>query len=134
MSRSDAGSRVAVAVRRVREEDGFVTAETAVVLPVLVLLTAVLVSGLGAAAAQIRCVDAAQAGARALARGEPMAVAQTRARAAGPAGARTEVSGGEGLVRFRVAAEVGVPGAAWAGVRFHVEHVAVAAAEDEVPP
>ncbi|MGC0422174.1 TadE family type IV pilus minor pilin [Embleya sp. AB8] len=127
MSRSDAE-------RGADGANGFVTAETAVVLPVLVLLTAMLVSGIGAAAAQIRCVDAAQAGARALARGEPREVAVARARAAGPGGARTEVSGGDGLVRFRVAAEVGVPGAAWAGVRFHVEHAAVAAVEDEVPP
>src|SRR4051794_24361822 len=58
--------------------DGFVTAEAAVALPVLVLLTAVLVAGIGAAAAQIRCVDAAQAGARALARGEPGAVVAAR--------------------------------------------------------
>lgn len=119
---------------RGRAANGFVTAETAVVMPVLILLTAVSVSGIGAAAAQIRCVDAAQAGARALARGEPAEVARERARAAGPVGARTEVSRADGLVRFRVAGEVGVPGAAWAGVRFHVEHVAVAAMEDEVPP
>ncbi|WP_170222222.1 TadE family type IV pilus minor pilin [Embleya hyalina] len=110
------------------------TAETAVVLPVLVVLTAVLTAGIGAAAAQIRCVDAAQAGARALARGEPTEVAVARASAAGPVGARTGVSGGDGLVRFRVSAEVGVPGAAWAGVTFHVEHTAVAAVEAEAPP
>ncbi|WP_439675658.1 TadE family type IV pilus minor pilin [Embleya sp. MST-111070] len=110
------------------------TAETAVVLPVLVVLTAVLTAGIGAATAQIRCVDAAQAGARALARGESTEVAVARASAAGPAGARTGVSGGDGLVRFRVAAEVGVPGAAWAGVTFHVEHTAVAAVEAEAPP
>ncbi|WP_406285115.1 TadE family type IV pilus minor pilin [Embleya sp. NBC_00896] len=110
------------------------TAETAVVLPVLVLLTAVLILGIGAAAAQIRCVDAAQAGARALARGEPVAVARARALAAGPVGARIDVVTRDGLIRFRVAAEVAPPGALWAGVGFHVEHSAVAAAEDEVPP
>jgi hypothetical protein len=114
--------------------DGFVTAEAAVALPVLVLLTAVLVAGIGAAAAQIRCVDAAQAGARALARGEPGAVAAARMSAIAPAGARTEVDVRDGLVRCRVLADVGPPGALWAGVRFHVEHSAVAVVEGEPPP
>jgi hypothetical protein len=114
--------------------DGFVTAEAAVALPVLVLLTAVLVAGIAAGAAQIRCVDAAQAGARALARGEPDAVAAERVRALAPAGARTEVVTRDGLVHYRVVADVGPPGAWWAGVRFHVEHRAVAAVEGEVPP
>nr|WP_272923984.1 TadE family type IV pilus minor pilin [Streptomyces sp. SID3343] len=114
--------------------DGFVTAEAAVVLPVLVLLTAVLVAGIAAAAAQIRCVDAAQAGARALARGEPDAVAAARVLAAAPAGARMEAVTRDGLVRYRVLADVGPPGALWAGVRFHVEHSAVAAVEGEAPP
>lgn len=113
--------------------NGFVTAETAVVLPVLVLLTALLITGIAAGAAQIRCVDAAAAGARALARGEPADIAHARALAAAPAGARGEADTRDGLIRFRVSAEVGPPGTMWAGVGFHVEHVAVAAVE-ELPP
>lgn len=46
------------------------TAEAAVVLPVLVAFAMALVWGLLVAAAQIQCVDAARAGARAAARQE----------------------------------------------------------------
>ena len=61
---------------------GFVTAEAAVVLSVLVAFAMALVWGLLAAAAQIQCVDAARAGARAAARQEP----DDAVRAAGPRG------------------------------------------------
>ncbi|NDZ77329.1 hypothetical protein G3I19_02080 [Streptomyces sp. SID10853] len=44
---------------------GSVSAEAAVVIPALVLFTMTLVWALTAAAAQIQCVDAARAGARA---------------------------------------------------------------------
>ena len=47
-----------------------VTAETAVVLPVLVMLLALLLGVLGHAVDQARMVDAARSGARAAARGE----------------------------------------------------------------
>jgi hypothetical protein len=50
---------------------GFVTAEAAVVLPVLVMFTMALVWALMVVAAQIQCVDAARAGARAAARQDP---------------------------------------------------------------
>ncbi|MEU1130279.1 TadE family type IV pilus minor pilin, partial [Streptomyces sp. NPDC005900] len=49
-------------------DQGFVTAEAAVVLPTLVLFTMALVWTLLAVCAQIQCVDAARAGARAAAR------------------------------------------------------------------
>ena len=47
-----------------------VTAELAVVLPALLLVLAVALSALGLAVDQVRCVDAAAAGARAAARGD----------------------------------------------------------------
>src|SRR5882757_7128413 len=53
-----------------RGDGGYVTAEAAVVIPVLVTLTGLLIWGLMAGAAQVRCVDAARAGARAAARSE----------------------------------------------------------------
>ena len=71
---------------------GSVTAETAVVLPVLVLVLAVLVFVLACVSAQLRCVDAARSAARLAARGEPAAVVQAAARAAAPAGAVVRVS------------------------------------------
>lgn len=66
---------------------GMVTAETAVVLPVLLLVLAAAVSALVVVGAQLRCVDAARDGALAAARGEsPAEVDRITARAA-PAGA-----------------------------------------------
>ncbi|MDT7572102.1 MAG: hypothetical protein QOE05_2276 [Actinomycetota bacterium] len=52
-----------------------VTAETAVVLPVLLVVLAAAIWVLAAVSAQLRCVDAARLGARAAARGDaPAAV------------------------------------------------------------
>ena len=60
-----------------------VTAELAVVLPALLLVLAVALSALGLAVDQVRCVDAAAAGARAAARGDsPAAVHAVAARSA----------------------------------------------------
>lgn len=62
-----------------------VTAETAVLLPVLALLLAAAVWLVSAVVAQARCLEAARDGARAVARGEqPFAVEAAVRRAAGP--------------------------------------------------
>ncbi len=53
-----------------------VTAETAVVLPVLLLVLAAVVAAVLVVGAQLRCVDAAREGARAAARGEDPAAVQ----------------------------------------------------------
>ncbi|WP_344526801.1 TadE family type IV pilus minor pilin, partial [Streptomyces rectiviolaceus] len=63
-------------------DQGFVTAEAAVVLPTLVLFTMALVWALLTASAQIQCVDAARAGARAVARQDPESAAVAAARQA----------------------------------------------------
>ncbi|MDI5969765.1 TadE family type IV pilus minor pilin [Streptomyces sp. SL13] len=89
---------------------GYVTAETAVVLPVLVVFTAMLLWGLQAATAQIRCVDAARAGARSAARSEPASVAVAAASAAAPSGALVTVRRGGDLVWVRVRARSLGPG------------------------
>ena len=54
------------------------TAELAVVLPAVLLVLAVALSALGLAIDQIRCVDAARAGARAAARGDTAAAVTRR--------------------------------------------------------
>ncbi|MFC4034584.1 TadE family type IV pilus minor pilin [Streptomyces polygonati] len=105
-----------------RGEDGYVTAEAAVVIPTLVALAAFLVWGLMAGAAQLRCVDAARAGARAAARSETAADVLRVARAAAPAGAEVSVGRDGDLVRVKVA--VPMP-------RFPVALAAEAAALDE---
>src|SRR5690242_5230816 len=66
---------------------GFVTAEAAVVLPSLVLVGMALVWALLAASAQIQCVDAARAGARAAARQDPPDTVLATTRRAAPRGA-----------------------------------------------
>ncbi|MFI0238183.1 TadE family type IV pilus minor pilin [Streptomyces sp. NPDC016845] len=111
-----------------RRDRGMVTAEAAVVLPVLVAFTMGLVWALLAASAQIRCVDAARAGARAVARQEPRDAAITAAREAAPNGARVEVSREGDLVRVTVRVRAAGPGPL--GVDLSAQ--AVAAAEETV--
>ncbi|HEY8728721.1 MAG TPA: TadE family type IV pilus minor pilin [Acidothermaceae bacterium] len=76
---------------RVRRDAGYVTAETAMVLPVLALLLAVALWSIAVATAQLRCIDAARDGARAVARGESDTVAIAVARDAAPDGAQVDV-------------------------------------------
>ncbi|CAM5332746.1 hypothetical protein SANTM175S_07467 [Streptomyces antimycoticus] len=61
----------------------------------LALFALTLIWGLMAAAAQLQCVDAARAGARAAALSEPRADAMAAARSAAPDGARVELWQGE---------------------------------------
>ena len=68
------------------------TAETAVVLPVLLLVLAAGVAAVVAVGGQLRCEDAAREGARAAARGESPAVVAELAGRAAPDGARVELS------------------------------------------
>ncbi|MFJ2262513.1 TadE family type IV pilus minor pilin [Streptomyces sp. NPDC087844] len=95
----------------VARDRGFVTAEAAVVLPVLVAFTMALVWALLAAAALIQCVDAARAGARAAARQEPPGTVLETARQAAPSGARISVRREGDLVHVRVEAETPGPDA-----------------------
>lgn len=94
-----------------RAEQGTVTAETAVVLPVLVLLTLALVWLLSLAVTQVRVVDAARETARALARDESPAVALDLGRRVAPEGARFDVREGADELRVHVLVEVRGPGA-----------------------
>src|SRR5690349_5446497 len=72
-------------------ERGYVTAETALTIPSLVVVAGLLIWGLMAGVAQVECVDAARAGARAAARSEPAGDVLRAARAAAPSGARVSV-------------------------------------------
>ncbi|MFF2775242.1 TadE family type IV pilus minor pilin [Streptomyces sp. NPDC058052] len=104
------------------------TVEAAIVLPVLVLFAMALLWALAASAAQIRCVDAARAGARAAARSEPPEAVAAAARAAAPEGARVEVVR-EGEL-WRVTVRAAAPGPAGLGVTLRAG--AAALAEDAV--
>ncbi|MEU9289330.1 TadE family type IV pilus minor pilin [Streptomyces sp. NPDC048275] len=107
---------------------GFVTAEAAVVLPSLVLVGMALVWALLAASAQIQCVDAARAGARAAARQDPPDTVLATTRRAAPDGARVTVSREGDLVRVTVTASTPGPDA----LSVELSDAAVALAEETV--
>ncbi|MFG1805788.1 TadE family type IV pilus minor pilin [Streptomyces sp. NPDC049040] len=89
-------------VAAVRDERGYVTAETAITIPVLVVVAGLLIWAVMAAAAQVECVDAARAGARAAARSEPAADVVAVVREAAPSGARVSVGRAGDMVTVRV--------------------------------
>ncbi|MFF5477333.1 TadE family type IV pilus minor pilin [Streptomyces sp. NPDC012935] len=109
-------------------DQGFVTAESAVVLPVLVMFAMALVWGLLVVAAQIQCVDAARTGARAAARQDPADAVIEVTREAAPRGATVSVGREGDEVRVVVVAKPPVLG----GLPFEVREEAVASAEETV--
>lgn len=111
-----------------RRDRGAVTAEAAVVIPVLVTFVMALLWVLAAAADQIRCVDAARAGARAAARSEPEAAVLAAARETAPRRARVEVGRAGDMWHVRV--EAPTPGPRPLSLTLRAE--AAALAEDTV--
>jgi Flp pilus assembly protein TadG len=83
-----------------------VTAETAIVLPVLFVVLLAALTGIRAAAAELACQDAARVAARAAARGEPQPVVVDTARRLGPRGATVSVQRTGQFVRVTVQAAV----------------------------
>jgi Flp pilus assembly protein TadG len=81
---------------------GMVTAEFAVVLPAVVLVLALSLGALGLALDQVRCVDAARAGARALSRGDSVGAVTMVARRAAPSGAVVSITASGDLVQVSV--------------------------------
>jgi hypothetical protein len=92
-----------------RSERGSATAETAVVLPALVVLLASALWLVSAAGTQLRCLDAAREAARALARGEPSATVMRVVELAAP-GASLRVRRAGGSITVTVGAAVRGPG------------------------
>ena len=118
-----------------RGQRGAVTAELALVLPLLVAVTMGLVWLLAVGAAQVRTVDAARETARAVARGDAADEAVARGRRVAPPGSTVTVSRGGGEVRVTVTGEVAGPGGLFAhlpAARVHAEAVAVD--ESQAPP
>ena len=101
-------------------DDGYVTAETALALPSLVVAFFALLLLVLAAGDKLRCDDAAWEAARLLARGESANVASDVALRLAPAGARmviepgsssgSDAAPGPGVVRVIVSARIGLPG------------------------
>ena len=103
------------------------TAEAAVVLPVLVAFVLALVWVVSLAAAQVRVVDAAREAARAAARGDTSATAVAWGRRVAPDGASIRLSRHRGTVVVDVAAPVRGPGGLLGflpGVTVHARSVA----------
>jgi len=91
-------------------EAGMATAEFAVVLPAIVLVLALSLGAMGLALDQIRCVDAARAGARAASRGDShRAVLLVAARAA-PSQSQVSMTSAGDLVLVSVVSRPRVAG------------------------
>jgi Flp pilus assembly protein TadG len=111
-------------------ERGSVTAETAMVLPLLVGTTLGLVWLLSVAVTQVRVTDAAREVARALAREEPTGSALALGRRVAPAGAGFSVRQRAGEVVVTVTGQVDGPGGLFRFLpALEVESEAVAATE-----
>lgn len=91
-------------------ERGAVTAETAVVIPLLVVLSLGLAWAVGLAVAQVRVVDAARETARAVARDEGRGAAVALGERVAPDGTRITVASEGALVRVRAVTTVSGPG------------------------
>ncbi|WP_307813424.1 TadE family type IV pilus minor pilin [Streptomyces sp. N35] len=111
-----------------RRDAGFVSAEAACAMPALLLVGVALVWALMTAAAQLQCVDAARAGARAAARQESASATVRAAQQAAPDGAQVDVSREGDLVRVTVSATSPGPDALALSLRTS----AVALAEETV--
>ncbi|MEH0108548.1 TadE family type IV pilus minor pilin [Tersicoccus sp. MR15.9] len=96
--------------RAAQSERGAVTAELAVVMPAVVVLLALLLTGAAAGMAQVRVEGAARTAARALARGDAEPAAAALALAQTGPGAHVAVSGAGALVHVRVEQRVPVIG------------------------
>ncbi|GAB3263391.1 TadE family type IV pilus minor pilin [Alteromonas gracilis] len=106
------------------------SAETAAVLPLMVVVAVGLCWLVGLAVVQMRVTDAAREAARLVARGEPEGAAMSIARRVAPEGSRATVTSGSGTVVVRVEAPVRGPAgvfSAWGG--FDIDAEAVASVE-----
>jgi TadE-like protein len=93
------------------EQRGSVTAEAAIVLPIVAAFALTLVWMLSVGIAHVQAVDAARDGARAIARGEDDVQAIAQAKATAAAGSRVTVERDDGSVTVSVSFVAGAP--AW---------------------
>jgi len=121
-------------VRHSYGSHGSVTAETAVLLPVLLVVLAAAIGVLACVAAQLRCVDAARAAARVAARGDAPALVRTTGERLAPAGALITLRSAGDTVEVVVTAQVRPFGRALGGLpAVPVSGRAVAAVEGPAP-
>lgn len=97
--------------RRCHDQSGMVTAEAAMVLPLIALFALALLWTLAVGIAKIETVDAARDAARMIARGDDDAAALAAARAAAPAGAQVRIEQAPaGSVTVVVTVDASAPG------------------------
>jgi hypothetical protein len=117
-----------------RDEAGAVTAEAAVVMPVLLLFTLGLVWLVSVGATQVRALDAARETARAVARGDDRDASIGLGRRVATPGARITVADEGETVRVTVDAPVSGPGGIFGMLPgYHARATAVAAEEPAWP-
>jgi TRAP-type uncharacterized transport system fused permease subunit len=92
-----------------RDQRGMVTAEAALVLPLIAGFCLVMLWMLTLGIAQIRAVDAARDAARALARGQGHAAVVSSAMRSAPEGARVSFTESAGTVTASVSARISPP-------------------------
>ncbi len=95
--------------RRSRHDRGTVTAESAVVLPLVAAFAIVLVWMVTIGLAKVQTVDAARDAARALARGDDQGAAFAAAQLSAPAGAQVSVTRSGSTVSVTVASDAVAP-------------------------
>ena len=113
-----------------RDECGAVTAETAVVLPLIAIFALSMAWLVSIGITQVRALDAARETARAAARSDGAGEATSLGQRVAPDGSRISVSRSDGAVVARVSSPVNGPAGLfgrWAS--FHVSAEAVAAQE-----
>lgn len=116
-------------------DGGMVTAEMAVALPALVLVTILLVWLVAVGGAHIRAADAAREAARSMARGDAPSDARSVVARTGPAGASVTIGGDADVVTATVQVRVRAPGVLGSLVpAASVTATATAWREPELPP
>lgn len=96
-------------IRRRRGSAGTVTAESAVVLPLVAAFALTLVWMVTVGLAKVQTVDAARDAARSIARGDERGAAVAAAERTAPAGARVTVEESDGTVSVTVTADANAP-------------------------
>ena len=123
-------TRAARSPRELSGAGGSVTAETAVLLPVLLVVLAAAISVLACVGAQLRCIDAARSAARVAARGEAPDLVRGTAERLAPPGATVSLVSSADTVEVVVTARVRPLGSALRLPTVGVSGSAVAGRED----
>jgi hypothetical protein len=109
-----------------------VTAELAVAVPTLIVVTVLATGAISVASAQLRCVDAAAVAARLAARGDNATVTAGAVASVAPPGSTLRLTRRDGLVVADVAATVHAPGTGRLLPGF-VVHARAVAADESTP-